>query len=213
MQVEIWSDIVCPWCYIGKRRFERALESFAHADEVEVTWRSFQLDPGFAKGESIPVYDALSKKMGAPREQVRAMTEQVTRVAAEEGLEYDFASGVMVNTFDAHRLVHLAQGRGLGDAAHEAFMNAQLVRAEDLSDPETLVKIAVEIGLEEDEAREVLAGDAYTAEVNADIDAARRLGATGVPFFVIDRAFGVSGAQPVEVFASALEKAHQASRG
>ncbi|MFL1379165.1 MULTISPECIES: DsbA family oxidoreductase [unclassified Nocardiopsis] len=212
MQVEIWSDIVCPWCYIGKRRFEKALASFAHADQVEVTWRSFQLDPGFAKGAGIPVYDALSTKMGAPREQVRAMTEQVKQVAAEEGLEYDFASGVMVNTFDAHRLVHLAQSRGLGDAAHERFMDAQLVRAKDLSDPETLVAIAVEIGLEEAEAREVLAGDAFTAEVNADIDTARQLGATGVPFFVMDRAFGVSGAQPVEVFLNALEKAHQAAQ-
>lgn len=213
MQVEIWSDIVCPWCYIGKRRFEKALESFEHADEVEVTWRSFQLDPGFPRGEGVPVYDALSAKMGAPREQVRAMTEQVTQVAAQEGLEYDFASGVMVNTFDAHRLVHLAQSRGLGDAAHERFMDAQLVQARDLSDPENLVAVAVEIGLEEREVREVLAGDAFTAEVEADIDTARRLGATGVPFFVMDRAFGVSGAQPVEVFASALEKAHQAARG
>ena len=212
MQVEIWSDIVCPWCYIGKRRFEKALASFAHADEVEVTWRSFQLDPGFPAGESIPVYDALAAKMGAPREQVRAMTGQVTQVAAQEGLEYDFASGVMVNTFDAHRLVHLAQSKGLGDAAHEAFMDAQLVQAENLADPETLVKVAVGIGLDEAEAREVLAGDAFTAEVNADIDTARRLGATGVPFFVMDRAFGVSGAQPVEVFTSALEKAYEAAR-
>lgn len=213
MQVEVWSDIVCPWCYIGKRRFERALEQFEHSDRVEVVWRSFQLDPSFPRGEGVPVYDALSEKMDASREQVRSMTDQVKEVAAQEGLDYDFADGVMVNTFDIHRLIHLAGTRGLGARAHERFMRAQLVEAQDLSDADTLVEVAVEVGLDADEARRVLEGDEHTDDVHADATAARQLGANGVPFFVMDRAFGVSGAQPVEVFVSALEKAYQAGQG
>lgn len=208
MRIEVWSDIVCPWCYIGKRRLERALADFEHADEVEILWRSFQLDPTFPQGVSEPVYDSLAKKMNAPREQVQAMTEQVQQVAAQEGLRYDFAGGVMVNTFDAHRLTHLAREHGLGDAAHERLMNAQLVQGRVLNDVDTLVELAGEIGLETERARTVLEGDEYADQVRADIDDARRLGATGVPFFVLDRALGISGAQPLEVFSAALEKAH-----
>jgi predicted DsbA family dithiol-disulfide isomerase len=212
VQVEVWSDIVCPWCYIGKRRFETALEQFEHADQVEVLWRSFQLDPSYPRGRGEPVRDALAAKTGASREQVRAMTAQVEKVAAEVGLEYDFENGFMVNTFDVHRLVHLAQSRGLGTKAHERFMHAQLVEAKDLSDTATLVELAAEIGLDAAEARRVLEGDDYAEEVREDGAAAQRLGGNGVPFFVIDRAFGISGAQPVEVFASALEKAYLAAR-
>ncbi|WP_067598776.1 DsbA family oxidoreductase [Nocardiopsis listeri] len=208
MRIEVWSDIVCPWCYIGKRRLERALADFEHADEVEVLWRSFQLDPTFPQGVSEPVYDSLAKKMNAPREQVRAMTEQVQQVAAQEGLSYDFAGGVMVNTFDAHRLTHLAREHGLGDAAHERLMNAQLVQGRVLNDVDTLVELAGEIGLDTERARAVLEGDQYADQVRADIDDARRLGATGVPFFVLDRALGISGAQPLEVFSAALDKAY-----
>ncbi|MBR8745105.1 DsbA family protein [Nocardiopsis sp. MG754419] len=208
MRIEVWSDIVCPWCYIGKRRLERALASFEHADEVEIVWRSFQLDPGFPQGVSEPVYDTLAKKMSAPREQVKAMTAQVQQVASEEGLTYDFEGGVMVNTFDAHRLTHLAREHGLGDAAHERLMRAQLVEARVLNDLDTLVGLAGEIGLDTERARAVLSGTEYTEQVREDIAAAQRLGATGVPFFVLDRALGISGAQPLEVFSDALEKAH-----
>ncbi|OOC53831.1 MULTISPECIES: DsbA family oxidoreductase [Nocardiopsis] len=213
MQVQVWSDVVCPWCYIGRRRLERALERFEHAGEVEVLWRSFQLDPSFPRGVSQPVYDALAQKMGASVEQVRAMTEQVTRVAAQEGLEYRFESGVMVNTFDVHRLLHLARERGLGGWAHECFMRAQLVLGRDLSQARTLVEVAAQAGLEEGEVRRVLEGRDYAQDVREDIDAARRLGAGGVPFFVIDETVAFSGAQPVEVLVAALDKAHRAGRG
>lgn len=213
VQVEVWSDIVCPWCYIGKRRLERALELFEHSDQVRVRWRSFQLDPSFPTGASEPVYDSLSRKMGAPREQVRSMTEQVTQVAAQEGLDYDFAGGVMVNTFDVHRLIHLARIRGLEARAQERFMRAQLVEARDLSDTAVLVEVAAEVGLESQEVRRVLEGGEYAEDVREDIALARRLGATGVPFFVMDRAVGISGAQSVEVVVSALDKAYQAGRG
>jgi predicted DsbA family dithiol-disulfide isomerase len=213
VQVEVWSDIVCPWCYIGKRRLERALELFEYSDRVQVRWRSFQLDPSFPVGVSEPVYDSLSRKMGASREQVRAMTGQVTQVAAQEGLDYDFEGGVMVNTFDVHRLIHLARTRGLEALAHERFMRAQLVEARDLGDTGALVEVAAEVGLEPQDVRRVLEGEEYAEDVREDIALARGLGATGVPFFVMDRAFGVSGAQSVEVFVSALDKAHRAGRG
>ncbi len=213
VQVEVWSDVVCPWCYIGKRRLERALEEFEHAGRVRVLWRSFQLDPSFPEGVGEPVYDALARKTGSSREQVRAMTGQVTQVAAEEGLDYDFAGGVMVNTFDVHRVLHLARERGLEERAHERFMRAQLVQARDLSDADTLVEVATEVGLEGREVRGVLAGSEYAESVRADVAAARELGATGVPFFVMERAFGFSGVQPVEVFVAALDKAYRAGRG
>ncbi len=209
----MWSDIVCPWCYIGKRRLERALELFEHSDRVRVRWRSFQLDPSFPAGVSEPVYDSLSRKMGAPLEQVRSMTEQVTQVAAQEGLDYDFAGGVMVNTFDVHRLIHLARTRGLEARAQEGFMRAQLVQARDLSDTAVLVEVAAGVGLDSQEVRRVLEGGEYAEDVREDIALARRLGATGVPFFVMDRAVGISGAQSVDVMVSALDKAYQAGRG
>ncbi|MFE9246125.1 DsbA family protein [Nocardiopsis sp. NPDC006938] len=207
MRIEVWSDIVCPWCYIGKRRLERALEGFEHAEEVEVVWRSFQLDPGFPRGVGEPVLDSLAKKMNATPDQVREMTAQVREVAAAEGLHYEFDGAVMVNTFDAHRLTHLARERGLGGQAHERLMRAQLVEARDLGRVDTLVELAAEIGLDAERARAVLTTDAYTAQVEEDVRTARRLGATGVPFFVVDRAFGISGAQPLEVFTAALDRA------
>ncbi|WP_159940277.1 MULTISPECIES: DsbA family oxidoreductase [unclassified Nocardiopsis] len=213
MQVEVWFDVVCPWCYIGKRRLERALERFGHAEGVRVLWRGFQLDPAFPQGRSQPVYDALARKMGATREQVRAMTEQVMRVAAQEGLEYDFANGVMINTFDVHRVLRLAGERGLGGRAHEAFLRAQLVEARDLSRAEAVVEVAVGAGLEAGQVRAVLEGDGYAQDVREDMATAQQLGVSGVPFFVLDRSFGLSGAQPVEVLVSALEKAHQGARG
>nr|WP_221442651.1 DsbA family oxidoreductase [Nocardiopsis algeriensis] len=209
VRVEIWSDIVCPWCYIGKRRFERALEGFAHADRVRVQWRSFELDPSFPAGGAVPVLDALARKTGASREQVAAMTDQVREVAAGEGLVYDLEGGVMVNTFDVHRLVHLAREAGVEEEAQERFMRAQLVEARDLSQEAVLVELSGEIGLDADRVREVLSGDRFAAQVRDEADQARRLGGTGVPFFVFDRALGVAGAQPVEVFSSALEKAWQ----
>jgi len=205
VKVEIWSDIVCPWCYIGKRRFETAL---AGVDEpVEVEWKSFQLDPTFPRGKAVPVYDALAEKFGAG--QVREMTGRVTELAAVEGLHYDYDHAVMVNTFDAHRLTHHAKSQGLGGEMHERLMRAQLIEGETVNDVDTLVRLAEEIGVEG--ARPVVTSDQYTADVEADIREARLLGANGVPFFVLDRKYGVSGAQPAEVFSSALRQALEAA--
>jgi predicted DsbA family dithiol-disulfide isomerase len=208
LHVEVWSDIVCPWCYIGKRRLERALAGYEHADEVEVEWRSFQLDPSFPKGLQQPVYERLAGKMGGSITQVRAMTDRVKALAAEEGLAYDFDRSIMVNTMDAHRLLHLAKAHGLGTEAHERLMRAQLIEGETLDDVETLVRLGAEVGVPEQDARRVLAGDEYTKDVEDDIRQAAMLGATGVPFFVLNRKYGVSGAQPAETFLSALRTAH-----
>lgn len=207
MKIEVWSDIVCPWCYIGKRRLETALAGFDH--EVEVEWKSFQLDPAYPRGKAVPIYDALAEKFGGGRDQVREMTARVTALAEVEGLHYDYDHGVMVNTFDAHRLAHHAKSQGLGPEMHERLMRAQLVEGETVNDVDTLVRLAEEVGVEG--ARPVVTSEEYTADVEADIREARLLGATGVPFFVLDRKYGVSGAQPVEVFTQALRTAREAA--
>ncbi|MEU8228203.1 DsbA family oxidoreductase [Actinoplanes sp. NPDC048967] len=208
--VEIWSDIVCPWCYIGKRRLETALRSFEHADDVELVWRSFQLDPTIEKGTAEPVYDALAKKFGGSKDQVKAMTAQVAELAEAEGLHYDFASAVSINTFDAHRLIHLAKAHGLGAEAHERLMRANLIEGATL-DTATLVRLGAEIGVPAAEAQRVLAGDDYTSDVADDIRQARLYGASGVPFFVLNQAYGVSGAQSADVFLQALRTAYEAA--
>lgn len=205
MKIEIWSDFVCPWCYIGKRRFEKALARFDGANEVEVVWRSFQLHPDQPKGARQRLAEAIAAKMGSTVEQVRAMNAQITELAAAEGLAYDFDRYTLVNTFDAHRLAHLAASLGLGLELHERLLRAQLVEGEVLEDPETLIRLAAEVGVPEAASRRVLESDAYARDVEADIRELVGLGGSGVPFFVIDRAIGVSGAQPVEVFLRALD--------
>lgn len=211
MQVEIWSDMVCPWCYIGKQRFERALARFAHADEVTVIWRSYQLDPNHPKGHRVSHEESLSAKMGRTVEEIRAMNQHITAIAAEEGLQYDFDRYNVVNTWDAHRLAHLAKEHGLSGEVHERLLRAQLVEGEVLDDDETLIRLVTEVGVPEEEARRVLAGDDYSEAVVEDIRTLQALGGSGVPFFVIDRRYGISGAQPVEMFLQALEVARNSA--
>lgn len=201
MKIEVWSDIVCPWCYIGKRRLESALANFDAP--VEVEWKSFQLDPSFPKDTTMPVNEMLGQKYG--HSQVREMTERVIKLGAEEGLHYDYDIAVAANTFDAHRLAHHAKSQGLGADMHERLLRAQLCEGATINDADTLVRLAEEIGVTG--AGDVVATDKYTADVEADIREARQLGATGVPFFVLDRKYGISGAQPVAAFESALRQA------
>ena len=208
LTIDVWSDVVCPWCYIGKRRLETALGRFEHADRVEVRWHSFQLDPTHPKDQRVPVHEMLAKKIGAPAASVLAMTAQVTELAAAEGLTYALDRAVSVNTFDAHRLNQLATHHGLGERMHERLLRAHLVDGEVVDDPDTLVRLGVEVGLPEDDVRQVLAGTKYTGEVNADIREARQLGVTGVPFFALNRTYGIAGAQSAEVFLAALRRAH-----
>jgi predicted DsbA family dithiol-disulfide isomerase len=198
MDVEIWSDINCPWCYIGKRRFEAALSEFEHADEVNVTWRSFELDPS-APAE-IPGNGAarIAEKYGVTVERAQEMEQHVTEVAAGDGLEYNLEHARLGSTFDGHRLVHLANERGLQDAMKERLMRARFTDSQLVSDRETLVALAAEVGLDADEVRAMLDSDDFADAVRDDERTAQEFGITGVPMFVVDRAFGASGAQPPE---------------
>jgi predicted DsbA family dithiol-disulfide isomerase len=204
MKIEIWSDVVCPWCYIGKRRLERALGEFEHAADVEITWRSFQLNPDAPK-TAVPTADYLQSRFGP---QAAAMTSRVAELGRAEGLNLDFATSLTVNTLTAHRALHFAASQGLGDAAKERLLHAHFSEGADVSDHETLAKLLAEVGVDADRTRAVLAGTQYAIEVRDDIEDASRLGITGVPFFVIDRTYGISGAQPAETFLHALRTAY-----
>jgi predicted DsbA family dithiol-disulfide isomerase len=204
MKIEIWSDVVCPWCYIGKRRLEHALTEFEHAGEVEIAWRSFQLDPEAPRGVAEPATEHLTRRFGP---QAVEMTSRVAEIASGEGLDFDFSRSLSVNTFDAHRLLHLAAELGVADAAEERLLHAHFMEGADLSDPDTLVALMKEAGADTDRVRAVLDGTDYADDVRSDVAEARALGATGVPFFVIDRAYGISGAQPAETFLHALRTA------
>jgi predicted DsbA family dithiol-disulfide isomerase len=204
MKIEIWSDVVCPWCYIGKRRLERALAEFEHAGQVEITWRSFQLNPDAPRGEAVPTGEYLARRFGP---QAAEMTARVAEIARGEGLDFDTGRALSVNTLDAHRLLHLAADLGMADAAKERLLRAHFMEGADLSDPDTLVALMEEAGADPGRARGVLDGDEYSGDVRSDISQAQALGATGVPFFVIDRKYGISGAQPAETFLQALRAA------
>ncbi len=207
MQIDIWSDIVCPWCYIGKRRFERALEAFPHRDDVTVVQRSFQLDPVSPPDQVRNHRDNLMAKYGMSEAQANAAQLKMERAAADEGLEFHLVGGVTGNTFDAHRVLHLARERGVQDAVVERLFRAHFTEQRSIFDHASLAALAAEAALDPDEVARVLSSDAYADEVRADNEQARAYGASGVPFFVIDSRYGVSGAQPSDVFAEALNRA------
>ena len=207
MQVEIWSDVVCPWCYLGKRRFERALESFEHRAEVEVIYRSFELDPGAEPGTTTPTVDLLASKYGMSLAQAEDAQRQMEQRAAQDGLEFRMAGLRSGNTRDAHRLLHLAEMHNLQAELVERLHRAYFTEQASIFDPTSLTELAADVGLNRDEVAAVLASEDYTDEVLADERLAQSLGATGVPFFVLDRRYGISGAQPVETFAQALQRA------
>ncbi|WP_436493460.1 DsbA family oxidoreductase [Actinokineospora sp. HUAS TT18] len=207
MRIEIWSDVVCPWCYIGKRRLETALAGFPHRDEVEVVYRSFELDPSAPQVGHETIAEALGRKYGGGAAAGRQMMARVAEVAADEGLTFAYDEATHTKTVDAHRLLHLALSVGRQHELKEALLAAYFTRGESMGDHDVLRKAAVAAGLEPGRVDEVLAGDEFAADVRADVDQARAFGATGVPFFVVDRKFGVSGAQPAEVFTQLLERA------
>jgi predicted DsbA family dithiol-disulfide isomerase len=207
VKVEIWSDVVCPWCYIGKRRFERALAGFEHRDDVEVAWRSFELDPHAPRESGEDPVERLARKYGMTREDALAAQARVSALAAGEGLAYRLDAAPPANTLDAHRLLHLAADRGVQDAAEERLFAAHFTEGRRLGDPETLVELAADVGLDGGAVRAVLEGDDYADAVAGDEREAAELGITGVPFFVIDRRYGISGAQPAELIQQALERA------
>jgi predicted DsbA family dithiol-disulfide isomerase len=207
VQVEIWSDIACPWCYIGKRRLEAALSGFDHADDVNVTWRSFELDPEAPAERTGNRAARIAEKYGISVYEAQAMEQKMTETAAGDGLEFHFERARSGNTFDAHRLIHLAEEHGLQDAMKERLMSAYLSEGELISDHATLERLAAEVGLPAGEVTELLAGDRFAAEVRDDERTGASFGINGVPFFVVDRKFGASGAQPPEALRNLLQHA------
>lgn len=206
MKVEIWSDIVCPFCYIGKRKFENALKDFEHKDKVEIVWRSFQLDPDmkFIPGQSVHQY--LANRKGVTLEKGKEMNDYMSGIAKEVGLQYNFDIAIINNTLNAHRLLHLAQKNDLQDETKEALFVAYYTQGKDVGDTETLVAIGESVGLPAYEIRTMLQSDEYINEVQLDQYRAQQVGAQGVPFFVFNNKYAISGAQPTDTFAEVLNK-------
>ena len=211
MKIEIWSDVACPWCYIGKRRFETALAAFPHRESVEVTWRSYQLDPSLPDHYDGTELGYLSTRKGMAAEQVAGMFEHVAAQAKGEGLNYRFDEVVVANSFTAHRLIHLAAVHGKQDAAKERLLSDHFEHGKDIGSQEYLTSLGLDLGIDAGEVAELFSTDKYAADVRQDFEEGRALGINGIPFFVIDRKFGLSGAQPAETFSAALEQAWQES--
>lgn len=211
MQIEVWSDVICPWCYIGKRKLEIALSKFPHWENVQVVWRSFELDTAAARNPSGTLNEMLAAKYDVTLQEAEAMNARVTQAAREVGLEYHLERARPGNTFDAHRLLHFAASRQLGDVASERLMRGYFSESLPVGDIDALARLAPEFGIPEQEARSVLESDAYEIAVRADEARAADFGISGVPCFVIDESIVIAGAQPVEVFADTLLQAWQES--
>ena len=207
MKVDIWSDVRCPFCYIGKRKFEKGLESFAQKDKVEVTWKSFQLDPDLDPQSSEDIFSYFTRAKGVSRQQAEQMFSNVTQIAKEVGLEFNIPASIVANSFNAHRLIQMAKAKGLGSEAEEALFRIHFTGGKDINDNDTLLQTGISIGLEEKALKEMLGSRAWSSEVRQDEEAARDLGVSGVPFFVFNDKYAVSGAQSPETFLQVLEKA------
>ncbi len=207
MEVKIWSDVRCPFCYIGKRKFEAALEQFPEKDKVKITWKSFQLDPTLETRADMNSIDYFVEAKGVSKEQARQMFSGATQMAKEVGLDFNLGDSVLANSFRAHKLIQMAKSEGLGDEIEEALFKAHFEDAKNIDNPEVLVEIAASIGMNAAEVKQMLESDDFDYEVNQDEMEARNIGVTGVPFFVFDDRYAVSGAQPTEAFLQTLEKA------
>ena len=212
MEIEIWSDVVCPFCYMGKRKFEIALEQFQQRDEVEVMWHSFQLDPGAKRIPGKDIHDYLAAKYGRDHEWAKERNDEVAARAKEVGLEYNFDKAIPTNTFDAHRLIHLAAAHGLQGKAEERLFAAYFTEGKDIGDNAALAQLADEIGLDPGEVRTMLASTDYADSVKGDIEEAESLGINSVPFFVFNRKYAVSGAQPSHLFLETLKQVWEDER-
>ncbi|ARK12767.1 DsbA family oxidoreductase [Fibrella sp. ES10-3-2-2] len=207
MDVEIWSDVMCPFCYIGKRKFEHALREFSHKDQVNVVWKSFQLNPDMKTEPGKNINQYLAEIKGWSLDEAKQMNDRVTAMAREVGLSYDFDKAVVANSWDAHRLIQLAKQHGLGDAAEERLFLAYFTQGRDTSDHATLLELGTEIGLNATTVQEMLTSNQFAEAVSRDIYEAQQVGARGVPFFVLDRRYAVSGAQQPDTFLNALNTA------
>lgn len=206
MKIEIWSDVICPFCYIGKRNFETALEQFADKKNIEVIWKSFQLDPAIPEVATESYTDYLVKRKGMAVEQVQGMLSNVTQMATQVGLDYHLDQSIIVNSLKAHQLIQFAKSKNLGNEAEERLFKAFFIEGKNIADTETLVQLGKDFGLDESEIKAILEDEKYKYEIAQDIQEAQNIGVTGVPFFVFDRKYAVSGAQPAEAFLETLNK-------
>jgi len=209
MKVDIWSDVRCPFCFIGKRKFEAALAKFEHKDQVEIEWHSFELDPNAETLPDVPAAEYLANRYGKSREWAEQMQAGVTQTAAEVGLKFNLDRSIVANSFDAHRLIQLAKSEGLADEIEEALFIAHFTDGKDISDHSTLTQIGTSLGLEQTSIATMLSGPDFTDEVRRDEQTAQTIGIKGVPFFVFNEKLAVSGAQSPETFLGALRQATQ----
>lgn len=209
MKIEIWSDIMCPFCYIGKRKLERALQKFEHREKAAISWHSYMLQPGLKYEKGKKIYDFLAESKGMHYDHAVAMTQQVAEMAKEVGLDFNFDKIVVANSFDAHRLTHFAKKHSLQDKAEEKLFEAYFVEGKNIGDYAVLQEIGVEVGLDAQKVKQMLDSGDYTSAVNADVNEAQKLSIRGVPFFIFNRKWGLSGAQPEDVFLEVLEKAYE----
>ncbi len=207
MKIEIWSDIACPWCYIGKRRFEQALAVFPERDALDIVWRSFELDPHAPTRQPLPTVELLATKYNMSAEKAQAMMNNVARNGLADGLQFNFDRSISGNTFDAHRLIHFAASKGRRAEMVERLFAAYFTEGEAVGDHPTLARLAGHVGLNTADVATMLATDAFAADVRADEDRASAFGISGVPFFAIDEKYGISGAQPASVITEALTQA------
>lgn len=206
MKINIWSDVRCPFCYIGKRKFEKALALFSKKDEIEVIWRSFELDPDLETRPGENTVEHIARVKGISSKQAEQMHEQVTEIARKVGLDFDFENAVVANSFNAHRLIQLAKLHGLGNAIEEELFKAHFTRGENIDDGNVLLRLGLTVGIPEKEVRDMLSGDGFSQAVKQDEQEAYSIGVSGVPFFVFDNKYAVSGAQSPEVFLQALQQ-------
>lgn len=210
MKIEIWSDIVCPFCYIGKKRLEQALASFPHRDEVEIIWKSYQLHPQFPQDAAgIPAVEYIKNAKGLTKEETLGMMQQVQSIGKSLEIDFNFEKSLIVNTLNGHRLIHFAQEHGLGNILKERLLKAHFSEGVDVNDTNILVNLAAEVGMDKKEVQEMLLSDRFTYEVTQDIQEGVNLGLRGVPFFVFNQKFGIAGAQPLEMFEQTLRQAYE----
>lgn len=208
MKVEIWSDVMCPFCYIGKRHFEKALNSLPFKQEIEVNWKSFQLNPDYHNTENEDLYGYLARSKGMSVEQAKQLTGNVNAMGNQVGLNLDFDHSIPANSFNAHRLIHLAESKGLQDQAEEALFHAHFMEAKDIAQHAVLAEIGETIGLDKAEIDRVLASDDFSEAVRYDVYESQQIGVRGVPYFVFDRKYALSGAQPIETFEAAITQSY-----
>ncbi len=212
MNVEIWSDVMCPFCYIGKLKFEKALEQFPHKDDIKISWKSFQLDPTTITDPSLNTIEHLRLKKGWSKEQASETIAYVTNIAHQVGLQFNFEKAVVANSFDAHRLSHLAKKYNLQNELEEKLFSAYFIEGKNTADYETLLQIANEVGLDKAEVSTMLNGNTFANEVHQDIEQAQQIGVRGVPFFVLNQKYAISGAQESDTFLQALHKAYDETK-